>query len=58
MEPRKRGIEIVEFWNFDQSGRRIGVRESPIYHLNNAIEAIQSDDNVETEIMINLIETE
>lgn len=58
MEPRKRGIEIVEFWNFDQGGRRIGVRESPIYHLNNAIEAIQSDDNIETETLIDSMETE
>lgn len=58
MEPRKRGIEIVEFWNFDQGGRRIGVRESPIYHLNNAVAAIQSDDHIETEILIDSMETE
>ncbi|QVY67393.1 hypothetical protein [Polaribacter sp. Q13] len=33
MEPRKRGIEIVEFWKFDDGRRRIGVRESPTYPL-------------------------
>jgi hypothetical protein len=58
MEPRKRGIEIVEFWNFDAGGRRVGVRESPVYHLSSAIEAIQSDDNVGTEDLIDSMETE
>lgn len=57
MEPRKRGIEIIEFWNFDDGGRRIGVRESPVYPLKNAKEAITNDDDItETETLINTIE--
>lgn len=32
-EPRRRGIEIVEFWKVDESFRRIGLRESPVYPL-------------------------
>jgi len=57
MEPRKRGIEIIEFWNFDNGGRRIGVRESPVYPLNNANEAINNvEDNIDTETLIDTIE--
>src|SRR5690606_1309011 len=59
MEPRKRGIEIVEFWNFDEGGRRIGVRESPIYPLINAKNAIANEeDNIDTESLINSIHNE
>ncbi|WP_426090940.1 hypothetical protein [Flavobacterium sp. DSR3-2] len=59
MEPRKRGIDIIEFWNFDEGGRRIGVRESPIYPLKNAKEAIKNvNDNADTESLINTIESE
>lgn len=58
MEPRKRGIQIVEFWNFDESGRRIGVRESPIYSLENAKNAISSEDYITTETLIDNFENE
>ncbi|WP_294213257.1 hypothetical protein [uncultured Chryseobacterium sp.] len=59
MEPRKRGIQIVEFWNFDNDGRRTGVRESPIYSLENAKKAITNDDDdVATETLINNFENE
>lgn len=46
MEPRRRGIEIVEFWRVDDQRRPIGVRESPDYSLTRAAEVIadpQSD---------------
>ena len=33
MEPRRRNIEIVEFWKIDSSRRRQGLREAPIYPL-------------------------
>lgn len=56
MEPRKRNIEIVEFWNFDDGGRRIGVRESPTYHLDRANESLQSDDQEQTEDFIGRID--
>lgn len=59
MEPRKRGIEIVEFWRFDDGDRRIGVRESPVYPLINAKNAIiNEDDNIDTESLIDSIEAE
>lgn len=52
MEPRKRNIEIVEFWNFDDGGRRIGVRESPTYHFERAENALKSDNSERTEDFI------
>ncbi|MCH5598624.1 hypothetical protein [Niabella ginsengisoli] len=58
MEPRKRGIQIVEFWNFDEAGRRIGVRESPIYSLENVRNAINNEDDIATETLINNFENE
>ncbi len=58
MEPRKRGIEIVEFWKFDEGHRRIGVRESPTYHLERAKEAFDRDDDEKTEDLIGRMENE
>ncbi len=57
MEPRKRKIDIVEFWNFDDSGRRIGVRESPVYPLSDAKKAISNTkEDMETESLIAQLE--
>jgi hypothetical protein len=36
MEPRKRSIEIVEFWKRGDDSHRIGVRELPVYPLERA----------------------
>jgi len=36
MEPRRRSIEIVEFWKRDEDSHRIGVRELPVYSLERA----------------------
>ncbi|WP_159520021.1 hypothetical protein [Sunxiuqinia indica] len=58
MEPRKRNITIIEFWKFDSGNRRIGVREAPVYSLERASEAMQSDDNQETEELITTVEFE
>lgn len=33
MEPRRRSIEIVEFWKRGEDSHRIGVRELPVYPL-------------------------
>lgn len=33
MEPRRRGIEIVEFWKTDEHRRPRGLREAPVYPL-------------------------
>jgi len=58
MEPRKRGIEIVEFWKFDDGRRRIGVRESPTYHLERAEIAFKSNEDVKTEDFIGRMDNE
>lgn len=44
MEPRRRGIEIVQFWRTDSQRRPVGVRESPDYQLSRAAEAIARND--------------
>jgi hypothetical protein len=57
MEPRKRNIEIVEFWKRDANSRPQGVREAPVYSLARArvaaeqLEdvAVSSDENEGTE---------
>jgi hypothetical protein len=36
MEPRRRDIEIVEFWKIDENHRRAGIREAPVYSLERA----------------------
>ena len=36
MEPRRRNIEIVEFWKIDENRRRTGIREAPVYPLSRA----------------------
>ena len=56
MEPRKRNIDIIEFWNFDESGRRIGIREAPIYELERAGNAINFKDSQGTEEFIDKVE--
>jgi hypothetical protein len=33
MEPRRRGIEIVKFWERDENRRRRGLREAPVFEL-------------------------
>ncbi|WP_421862022.1 hypothetical protein [Motiliproteus sp.] len=40
-EPRRRGIEIVEFWRTDDNRRRVGIREAPAYPLSRALIAFQ-----------------
>lgn len=40
MEPRRRNIEVVEFWKVDSQRRRVGVREAPVYPLSRAREAL------------------
>lgn len=40
MEPRLRGIEIVEFWKNDEQRRPVGIRESPDYPLQRAADVI------------------
>lgn len=41
MEPRRRNIEIVRFWETDDQRRRVRLREAPVYDLSRAAEAIK-----------------
>lgn len=45
MEPRRRGIEIVEFWKVDDQRRRKGIREAPVYPLNRAQQVFHNDSS-------------
>ena len=56
MEPRRRGIEIVEFWKRGEDSHRVGVREMPVYPLERARRAF--DDNSNTMAAVEFIEKE
>lgn len=43
MEPRKRNIEIVEFWETDDQRRRVRLREAPVFPLERAEAAITGE---------------
>lgn len=50
MEPRRRNIEIIEFWKIDEQRRRTGIREAPVYSLTRAGEVfddIQKEHDVD-----------
>jgi hypothetical protein len=42
MEPRKRNIDIVEFWSVDDQRRPVGIREAPDYSLSRAAAILAS----------------
>ncbi len=42
MEPRRRNIEIVEFWKRGDDSHRVGVRELPVYPLEQAARAFDN----------------
>lgn len=48
MEPRKRGIELVEFWKTDSGRRKRGVREAPTYPLSRVTAALQNQGAAES----------
>jgi len=43
MEPRRRGIDHVQFWQQDEQRRPLGVRESPIYPLDRIRNVVGSE---------------
>ena len=47
MEPRRRNIEIVEFWKSDDQRRRVRLREAPDYPLERGA-AVMAGDEVAT----------
>jgi hypothetical protein len=58
MEPRRRGIEIVEFWKIDDQRRSIGVRESPDYPLVRAAAAAADANVLPVEEIVESIEAD
>lgn len=56
MEPRKRNIEIIEFWLMDANRSKKGVRESPVYSLDRVKNAINANDNHVTEEFIDSVD--
>ena len=44
MDPRRRNIEIVEFWKLDDNRRRTGIREAPVYPLSRAGQVFDDTD--------------
>jgi hypothetical protein len=50
MEPRRRGIEIVKFWETDDQHRRIGLREAPVYPLDRLSAAANSHQDAEAQL--------
>lgn len=59
MEPRRRNIEIVQFWQTDEQRRPVGVREAPDYPLSRAA-AVRNGQhaNVEVEDLLDSIEVD
>jgi len=58
MDPRKRGIEIVEFWKTDDQRRPIGVRESPDYPLGRLKAVLESAGQADAEDVLGSVENE
>lgn len=58
MEPRRRGLELVEFWKRGDDHHKTGVREAPVYSLDRACNAFISSSRVEIESYIAKTEQE
>jgi len=50
MEPRRRGIEIVKFWETDDQRRRLGLREAPIYPLDRLDGVLNNNTPAESQL--------
>lgn len=56
MEPRKRNIEIVRFWETDDQRRRVKLREAPVYDLKRAADIITQEVEVRAEEALEIAE--
>lgn len=56
-EPRRKGIEIVEFWKVDDNRRKVGIREAPVYPLLRAKQAFESGADLD-EVALQSLEAE
>jgi hypothetical protein len=50
MEPRRRGIEIVKFWETDNQRRRVGLREAPVYPLERLDDVLKGNTPAESQL--------
>lgn len=58
MEPRRRNIELVEFWKTDDQRRPRGIREAPVYPLTRAEGASTRETEESTEKVLAELEAE
>ncbi len=58
MEPRLRNIEQVQFWKTDAEGRKLGIREAPVYSLERAREVLDAGHEAPTEEAIKGIQVD
>jgi hypothetical protein len=56
MEPRRRGIELVEFWRIDEQSRPRGIREAPVYPLARVRAAVSRPTSQSTEDLLAAIQ--
>lgn len=57
MEPRRRGIEIVEFWKKDDQRRPLGLREAPVFPLSRARAVLSGNQQVSIDSTVDEIES-
>lgn len=53
MEPRRRNIEVVEFWKTDDQRRPVGIRESPTYPLSRARDVLKGTPEAHLDALMN-----
>ncbi|WP_149196514.1 hypothetical protein [Luteimonas suaedae] len=59
MEPRRRNIEIVQFWQTDEQRRPVGIREAPDYPLSRAAAVLGGQSpQIEVEDLLESIEVD
>jgi hypothetical protein len=58
MEPRKRGIQIVEFWIRGEDSHKKGIREAPIYPLTRIEAVLSTGETANPEDVLDAIENE
>jgi hypothetical protein len=57
MEPRRRNIEIVRFWETDDQRRRVRLREAPIYELSRGEAVISGEGGTKAEEALQIAES-
>lgn len=58
MEPRRRNIQIVEFWIRGEDSHKKGIREAPVYPLSRVKEAFSGSDATKPEDVLDAMKQE